>query len=113
MAYLPDFLIPQYEGLRDTLVSWLKTLGVVRGSHNAASGHPILGQLLCVLKLAMTDATSARERFNDAERNLDSAQNKLDTARADLKNLFDPAWYGAEGEWKKLHDTCLTKDAGE
>jgi protein kinase C substrate 80K-H len=112
-AYLPDFLIPQYEGLRDTLVSWLQTLGVVRDSHNAASGHPIFGRRLCVLKLAMIDATRARERLNDAERNFDSVQKKLDTARTDLRDLFDPAWYGAEGEWKKLHNTCLTKDVGE
>jgi len=95
-AYLPDFLIPQYEGLRDTVVSWLQTLGVVRASHNAAS-----------------DATKARERLNDAERNLDSVQKRLETAKADLRDLFDPAWYGAEGEWKKMHNTCLTKDSGD
>ncbi|KAI9466553.1 glucosidase II beta subunit-like-domain-containing protein [Lactarius psammicola] len=95
-AYLPDFLIPQYERLRDTLVSWLQTLGVVRSSFNAAS-----------------DATRARERLNDAERNLDSVQKQMETARSDLSDLFDPAWYGAEGEWKKLHNTCLTKDTGD
>ncbi len=61
----------------------------------------------------MTDATRARERLNDAERNLDSVQKQLETARTDLRDLFDPAWYGAEGEWKKLHNTCLTKDTGE
>ncbi|KAH9007273.1 glucosidase II beta subunit-like-domain-containing protein [Lactarius hatsudake] len=95
-AYLPDFLVPQYEGLRDTLVSWLQTLGVVRGSPNAAS-----------------DATRAREKLNDAERSLDSLRKQLETARSDLRELFDPAWYGAEGEWKKLRNTCLTKDAGD
>lgn len=95
-AYLPDFLIPRYEGLRDILVSWLQTLGVVRGSPNAAS-----------------DATRARERLNGAERNLDSVQKQLETARTDLRDLYDPAWYGAEGEWKKLQNTCLTKDTGD
>ena len=49
-AYLPEFLIPQYEGLRDTLVSWLQTLGVVKGSSDAASGQPMLGLSLYLLK---------------------------------------------------------------
>ncbi len=66
-----------------------------------------------VLKVGMSDATRARERLNDAERNLNSVQKQLEIAKEDLRNLFDPAWYGAEGEWKKLHGTCLTKDTGE
>jgi protein kinase C substrate 80K-H len=37
-AYLPDFLIPHYEALRDTLVSSLQILGIARGSSTAASG---------------------------------------------------------------------------
>jgi len=95
-AYIPDFLIPQYEALRDTLVSWLQTLGVVKGSSNAAS-----------------DVTKARERLIEAERNLNSAKEQLETASTDLNNLFDPAGYGAEGEWKKLHNTCLSKESGD
>ena len=37
-AYLPDFLIPQYDVLRDSLVSLLQVLGIVKGSSTAASG---------------------------------------------------------------------------
>ena len=61
----------------------------------------------------MADATRARERLNDAERNLNSAKKQLETASTDLTDLFDPTWFGAEGEWKKLHNTCLTKENGE
>lgn len=38
-AYLPDFLVPQYDILRETLVSWLQTFGIVKGSSTAASGR--------------------------------------------------------------------------
>lgn len=61
----------------------------------------------------MTDANKARERLNDAERKLGPAKKQLETAMTDLEDLFDPAWYGAEGEWKKLHNTCLSKESGE
>jgi protein kinase C substrate 80K-H len=94
--YLPDFLIPQYESLRDTLVSLLQTVGIVKGSSNAAS-----------------DANKAREKLNDAERNLGSVKKQLEKATTDLEDLFDPAWYGVEGEWKKLHNTCLSKENGD
>lgn len=33
-----DFLIPQYGVVRDTLVSWLQVLGIVKGSSTASSG---------------------------------------------------------------------------
>ncbi|KAF8485237.1 glucosidase II beta subunit-like-domain-containing protein [Russula ochroleuca] len=98
-AYLPDFLIPQYEFLRDTLVSGLQVLGIVKGSSTAASGW--------------TKATKAREKLNDAEHGLNLAQKHLEDAREELGDLFDPTRYGAEGEWKKLHNTCLRKDTGD
>jgi len=95
-AYLPAFLIPQYEVLRDTLVSWFQVLGIFKGSSTAAS-----------------EATRAREKLNNAENGLNLAQKHLENGREELANLFDPTGYGAEGEWKKLHNTCLTKDTGD
>ena len=85
----------------------------MKGASDAASGQPILGWFLYVLKPVMTDATRARERLNDAERNLASVKKQLETATTDLRDLFDPSWYGAEGEWKKLRNTCLSKESGE
>ena len=40
-------------------------------------------------------------------------RDELETAEDDLKKLFDPEWYGKDGEWKKLHNTCLDKEVGE
>lgn len=61
----------------------------------------------------MTDASKAREKLNDAEHGLNDAQKHLENVRKELVDLFDPTVYGAQGEWKKLHNTCLSKDTGE
>ncbi|KAI0269413.1 glucosidase II beta subunit-like-domain-containing protein [Gloeopeniophorella convolvens] len=95
-AYLPDSLVPQYEALRDTLVSWLQGLKIIKGTSSAAA-----------------EATRAREAYNDAEHSLDLARKELETAQEDLKDLFDPTGFGTQGEWKKLHNTCLSKDTGD
>jgi len=95
-AYLPDFLIPQYDVLRDTLLSWLQILGFVKGPSTAIS-----------------EATKAREKLNDAERSLNLAQKHLEEVSKELLDLFNPTRYGVEGQWKKLHNTCLTKNTGD
>lgn len=61
----------------------------------------------------MTEASKAREKLNNAEHDLSHAQKHLENVREELVDLFDPTVYGAQGEWKKLHNTCLTNDAGE
>ena len=65
------------------------------------------------LNRVMTEATKAREKLNDAERSLNTAEDQLEKSRKELADLFDPAGYGSQGEWKKLQNTCLTKDSGE
>lgn len=61
----------------------------------------------------MTEASKAREKLNNAENGLNHAQKHLENVREELVDLFDPTAYGAQGEWKKLHNTCLKKDTGE
>ncbi|KAI0301937.1 glucosidase II beta subunit-like-domain-containing protein [Multifurca ochricompacta] len=100
-AYLPDFSVPQFKFLRDTLASWLNVIGIARfrGSSGAA--------------IATTEVTKARQKLDDSKRSLDHAQKQLEKVQEDLNDLFELAGYGAQGEWKKLHNTCLTKDAGD
>ena len=31
-AYVPDGLLPQFEAVRDGLLTWLKTFGIIKGS---------------------------------------------------------------------------------
>ena len=38
-AYIPDFLIPRYEDLKDSLISTLEMLGLVRGNVDRAAGR--------------------------------------------------------------------------
>ncbi|KAI0057754.1 hypothetical protein BV25DRAFT_1352121 [Artomyces pyxidatus] len=96
-AYLPDAFIPQYEAFRDSLVSWLAKLGIIRDPASRDAG----------------DASKAREAYNAADHSLDLAKKELEKANEELSNLFDPTGYGADGEWKKLDGLCLTKDTGD
>ncbi|KAH9843751.1 glucosidase II beta subunit-like-domain-containing protein [Rhodofomes roseus] len=96
-AYMPDAFLPQYLALRDTVVSWLETFGIAKGIDGDES----------------SDTSAARKAYQDAENTLKSVKKDLDKAQNELERLFDPEWYGPEGEWKKLDGTCLTKDTGE
>jgi protein kinase C substrate 80K-H len=65
-----------------------------------------------VLNWVVTESTKAREKLSDAERSLGVAQKDLEQVRKELGDLFDPTRYGAQGEWKKLHNLCLKTDTG-
>ncbi|KAJ7367858.1 glucosidase II beta subunit-like-domain-containing protein [Mycena albidolilacea] len=95
-SYLPDSLIPQYEGLRETLLSWLEVVGIA-GSDAEKS----------------TDSSKARQAFNDAEAALNRVKKDKKTAEEDLDEIFNVQGFGAEGEWKKLDGSCLALDTGE
>lgn len=38
-SYLPDSLVPQYEALRDAVVSFLETIGIAKGIESASAGE--------------------------------------------------------------------------
>lgn len=57
--------------------------------------------------------SKARQAHNEASSALSSKENELRREEEALSKLFDPAWYGAQGEWRKLDGTCLSKDTGE
>ncbi|KIJ56830.1 hypothetical protein M422DRAFT_22966 [Sphaerobolus stellatus SS14] len=95
-SYIPESFSSQYESFRDTLLSWLRTFGIVKGTPVSASA-----------------AEKSREAFQEAEKQLKA---KIDQKRDDteeLKELFDPEGFGIEGEWKKLQDLCLSTESGE
>ena len=117
-AYIPDSILPQFEAFREGLVSLLQTLGIVKGETKTDSGA---GKTSFITRLRWVfdtlfvdvDTSKARQALTDAERELSKAQSDVSTGRNDLSRLFDPAWYGKEGEFKKLDGTCLEKDTGE
>ncbi|TCD61481.1 hypothetical protein EIP91_008382 [Steccherinum ochraceum] len=97
-SYLPDFLLPQYEAARAALVSLLDVIGVLKSTSRADKS---------------SDTSRARKTLSDAEHSLKLTQDEVEKAQTDLGRLFNPEWFGAEGEWKKLEGLCLTKDTGE
>jgi len=96
--YLPDSVLPAYEELRDTLVSWLSKLGIVR--------TPSAGS-------TSTESSHTRQAFHDAENELSRLRSELEQKQADVKDVFDVEGFGRDGEWKKLDGTCLEKESGE
>ncbi|KAH9853957.1 endoplasmic reticulum protein [Lenzites betulinus] len=95
-AYLPDALVPQYEALRDQLVSWLDALGFLKASTEESA-----------------DASRLQKSLSDAKHSLDLTRKEKDNADRELSRLFDPEWYGKDGEWKKLDRTCISKEVGD
>ena len=113
-AYLPDALVPQYESLRDQVVSWLALFGFTSGKSDSAAGKALVAQsLLVYLTDYFPDTSKSQKALNDAEHSLNLARKEKADKDQEFARLFDPAWYGREGEWKKLAGTCIEKEAGE
>ncbi|KAI0773737.1 endoplasmic reticulum protein [Fomes fomentarius] len=97
-AYLPDALVPQYEAVRDQLVGLLELLGIAKAPTTDNKGP---------------DTSKAQKALNDAEHSLSLTKKDKEDKERDLARLYDPEWFGAQGEWKKLDRTCLAKEVGD
>lgn len=112
--YLPGALLPTYESGKAALLEVLQTLGIIPKSGHSAAGKPFTRRLLPRPDAYYPPETSsARQANNDAKNALSSAESKLRNEEGELSKLFDPKWYGSDGAWKKLENTCLSKDTGE
>ncbi|KAG6916566.1 hypothetical protein DXG01_006337 [Tephrocybe rancida] len=94
--YLPESFIPQYEEIKEAIVSWLVKLGIVSGGDTASA-----------------DSSRARQNLLDAENALKSATDEKKQAGEDLAELFNIHGFGRDGEWKKLDNHCLRTDQGD
>ncbi|KAF9268338.1 hypothetical protein L218DRAFT_954698 [Marasmius fiardii PR-910] len=95
-SYLPDSVLPQYEEIKETVLSWFRLLGIIPGD-DGSSG----------------ETSRARQAFTDAENALKKAEENKKNAEDDLEDLFSVDGFGKDGEWKKLDGLCLEKDTGE
>ncbi|KAJ7477158.1 glucosidase II beta subunit-like-domain-containing protein [Mycena galericulata] len=95
-SYLPETFIPQYEEMRETILSWLEVIGI---SGSDSENSP--------------DSSKARQALNDAEATLTRVKKEKATAEEDLLEIFNVEGFGPEGEWKKLDGTCLELNTGE
>ncbi|KZT51372.1 hypothetical protein CALCODRAFT_137503 [Calocera cornea HHB12733] len=94
--YLPEAWVPYYHETKALLISWMVRLGVVRG----------------VLDTSDSDEVQrARNAYSDAQRATREAEDDLAAAEDLLTKLS--GYYGPEGEWLKLKDTCIEKNTGE
>ena len=59
------------------------------------------------------EASASLKAFNDAEGELSRLRSEKEVAEKMLEELFDPMHFGAQGEWKKLENTCLEQGSGE
>ncbi|OSX60577.1 hypothetical protein POSPLADRAFT_1148504 [Postia placenta MAD-698-R-SB12] len=96
-AYIPDSLLPHYQAFTDTLMAWLEALGIAQGPASADS----------------PDTSKARQAYTNAENSLNAKKQELQRTQEELTRMFDPEWFGSEGEWKRLQGVCLSKDTGD
>ena len=59
------------------------------------------------------DSSKSLQGLTDAESELESLISDKEKVESEALEIFNIHGFGAEGEWKKLDGTCLTKDDGE
>jgi len=95
--YLPDALLPTYEYFRDIFLRALSTVGI-----------------LPLTSVPGSESEAKKQAYQKAETALRDAQSNLETEQRALEKLFDQEHgFGPRGEWKKLDQTCISKDTGE
>lgn len=70
--------------------------------------------LTYILLVTGADSEAKKNAHNAAENALRDAERKLADENRALDRLFDKQnGFGPLGEWKKLDQTCISKDTGE
>ena len=113
-SYIPDAFIPQYELIKEAVVELLDTLGIAKAKESSsASELYFISSFEAVFTTVLDKPSKAHSAFQDAEKHLKAVQKDKQDAQNDLAKLFDPEFYGREGEWKKLDKECLSKEYGD
>lgn len=80
-------------------------------SHLKVMGVPMI--VLIVIPIRFPETAKARDAHSKAINALHNTERKVEDETSALEKVFDPQWFGSEGEWKKLENMCLAKDTGE
>ena len=59
------------------------------------------------------DTTKLREALTKAEKEYADRKKEHDNAQQDIDELFDPKFFGSQGEWRQPSNQCLSKNTGE
>ncbi|KAI0737137.1 endoplasmic reticulum protein [Irpex lacteus] len=91
--------------------------------HEKHIGAPTTESLLFDLSAYIPDAlqpqyesfhtSRAKQALDEAERSLATATREKSKSEESLSRLFNPEWFGRDGEFKKLDNTCLEKNTGD
>lgn len=60
----------------------------------------------------LPDTSEARKVYNDVQRDLTSLESSVTSTRSTLDRLASGE-YGPQAEWKKLENTCISKEQGD
>ncbi|BEJ14197.1 hypothetical protein CspHIS471_0313710 [Cutaneotrichosporon sp. HIS471] len=96
--YIPDSMYEYYFSAREALVDILTNMGVLKKTAVINDGPHV---------------AAARERFNAAERELNTVRSAITSAEETLEQIGNKHWFGPDGEWKKLDGTCVDTIAGD
>ena len=69
--------------------------------------------ILSSCELLSVDSSRSLQGLADAEHELESLISDKERVEGEALEIFNVHGFGAEGEWKKLDGTCLTKEDGE
>ncbi|KAF8312796.1 hypothetical protein DL93DRAFT_2114589 [Clavulina sp. PMI_390] len=98
--YLPEALVPAYHSIRETVFSALSAVGILPGAASVQPGG--------------ADSEVKKRAHENAQNALRDTQRRLDDETRALEKLFDAQnGFGRLGEWRKLENTCVSKDTGE
>lgn len=114
--YIPDALVPQYESLRNLALGWLGSAPDSSSPTSSSAGKLQLSVIMPFRAYSLIqslDTTKLREALSQAEKDLANSKKEHDNAKQDLDELFDPKFFGSQGEWRQPTNKCFSKDTGE
>lgn len=109
--YLPDTLVPVFDGAIDGLLDILVKAHILSGFQRAPRSSRSPSPDLSSSSEEPESVTAARKLFVDAESHTRSISSQLSTKRGQLD--VSPERWGLEGEWKPLSGKCIERNMGE
>lgn len=98
--YLPSSLLPIYEETKDSFLTFLEKLSIIRGDSSSSNA-------------ASAEAQRAQNALTQAQSALAQLQTQKGKVAEDIKEVFSVEKFGKRGEWKKLDNECIEHHAGE
>ncbi|KAH6896412.1 endoplasmic reticulum protein [Coprinopsis sp. MPI-PUGE-AT-0042] len=99
--YLPSSLLPIYEETKESFLTLLEKLSIIRSDSSSSSNA------------ASAEAQRAQNALTQAQSALTQLQTQKSKVAEDIKEVFSVEKFGKRGEWKKLDNACIEHNAGD